>query len=378
MILMWLGSFALMLYGLSESRNALANLFSSLFKNLDSKSAIANSVLLEASPQKSLYSGMALYNLRVLDGTSSVFMMCLSSLGAWWVFLLAFLFMKINGLVALGLAAILFLSFLPAKVSSLRKGLIAVGIFLLGGEMMLRQSSMLSLMMGESNLAFFMADGRFGAVLVLFLLAAVLSAFVEIEFWSLVLGMALLISNTVSLNGALALFAGERVGRVLLFWWRTQKLNQACRHLGKFFGWVSSSGAVLGLFVAGAIRESSSWGYSSGMISVQDKLSFYLVLCLVICLFQFASQMVWGHFASRIKVVDLQEAKYFPTFWLERKLLADSVRVWARGKVHQRISEIRYHQQGLNTVKAGQIPEIMQNRLRDEEQQLAALAKALI
>lgn len=49
------------------------------------------------------------------------------------------------------------------------------------------------------------------------------------------------------------------------------------------------------------------------------------------------------------------------------------VMAWAKAKIHKRLSEIRYHLQGLTTLKEGQVPEHIQVRLKSEEQELTKL-----
>lgn len=385
MILMWLGSFVLVLWGMTESRKYAAMLFwdlqkkfygagfegstSTLFRRL------ASTVLLEVSPQRSLYTGMSLYNMRIVTQRSAVLMMCLSTLGAWWILVLGMLYLNLNGLLLLGVSSLMFVGFLQlSRLQNFLKFLAATGIFLLGGEMMLRQASMLPMMLGQGDLAFFLADGRFMTVGALLFAGILISFVIEEEFWTFPLALSLLLSNTISFNGVLGLLAGERLGRMILFWWRTRSLNQACQRLGSQFALVSSLGAIVGLLIAGEARSTLAFGG----LPAQDKIVWLVLLLGVILLFQFVAQMVWGHFGAAIKVDELQEVKYFSSSWKQRQLLSPVGLVWAKSKVHQRLSEIRYHLQGLETVKAGQIPETIQARLKTEEEQLSKLENEVL
>ncbi|MDG0816993.1 hypothetical protein [Bdellovibrio svalbardensis] len=386
MILMWLGSFVLMMFGLSTSQKYAAEFFAGLQKKFFDKGLdtnlgtmfirAADVVLLETSPQKSLYAGMGLYNLRVLALRPSTLVMCLSTLGAWWVLILGFLFMSFNGLFLMGLCSLMFLSpFVSVKVDKVLKWIFFTGLFLLGGEIMLRNSSILQSTLGESDLVFFLADGRFPAMLGLLLAGIVLSLIVQIEFWTLALGLSLLFTNVLSLNGAIGLLAGERIGRMLLFWWHTRSLNQDCRRLGTQFAVVSSLGAFVGLVMAGVVRETVNLGYSTGMASFQDKSLQFMMLFIVILLFQFIAQMIWGHFAVQFKVDEMQEPKYISKSWFRPEFFSTTSMAWAKGKVHKRLSEIRYHVAGLGTLKEGQVPEHIQARLKAEEEQLTVIEK---
>lgn len=382
MILMWLGSFVLLLFGLSESQKVLAHIFSRsqidlLEKNSDKSLAFLFSrylgvVLLEGSPLKSLHSGMAAYNLRVSPLQSAILWMCLSTLGAWWALLLGSFFLNVNGLLLLGIGALSYLGLLRGRLTlNYLKLSLYVGIFLLGGDLSLRNASVLLNLLGTGDVVFFLADGRFLSVLGIMLIGVLLTVFVSIEFWSVCLALTLLVANVISVNGALALFAGERIGRMLLFWWRTRELNQDCRRIGWQFSLVSASGAFFGFMIAGILRGDGAIGFSGDMDLFRQKTLEFLSLSAVILIVQFLSQMVWGHFGSKLKVDEIQEGRYVPKSWTEQELISIEALTWIRAKVQKRLSEIRYHRQGLQTVKEGQIPEVLQARLKAEEDQLS-------
>lgn len=388
MILMWLGSFVLVLWGLRQSRAEAAILFAGLQKRFYARGLegifssmlqrILGVVFLEASPQRSLYSALSFYNMRILKQRPAILMMCLSTLGAWWILVLGLLYLNVSGLFFLGIGFLLFIPLLNGPLlSPFLKWIAMTGLFLLGGEMMLRQGSILPMLLGTSEWAFFLSDGRILAVLGLLLTSLILSLLIEEEFWVVPLALSLVISNTVSLNGALGIFAGERLARVLLFWWRSRVLNQECRRVGWQFSLSSGLGVLVGLFGAGAVRSEIAWGFS-GSEGMQDKILIVILLFVLILFCQFVAQMLWGHFGSRVKVDEMQEGKYFKVSWGQKDLLSHSGLAWARARVHQRLSEIRYHLQGLETVKPGQIPDVLQARLKTEEQQLSQLENEVL
>lgn len=384
MILMWLGSFVLMMFGLTESQKQLAHLFAklqrtSLEKGLETTtgkmfSRILVITVLEVSPQKSLYSGMALYNLRVLSLKASNLLMCLSTLGAWWVVILGLLFLSFNGFFLLGVCALGLTGFgLTPKTRQLLKWIFATGVFLVGGEMMLRNASVISTILGQGEAAFMLADGRFGAVFMILLASLFMSFVVRVEFWSLAMGLGLLVTNTLSFNGALGLVAGERIARMILFWWQSRNLNQECRRIGLQFSLVSIVGVIAGFLVAGEIRSLFYLGFSSDLSSFQERSLQFVLLFAVMLGFQFVAQMIWGHFGSQVKVDEIQEGKYIPSSWVEMELTSNGIMAWAKQKVHKRLSEIRYHLAGLGSLKEGQVPENIQARLQEEEKQLSGL-----
>lgn len=384
MILMWLGSFVLMLFGLSESQKHLSRLLRGLQVGFLNKGFDApfvkmliralDVVVLEASPQKSLYSGMALFNLRLVSLRPAVLIMCLSILGAWWLLLLGLLFLSFNGFFLLGLCLLGFINTAQMpKLKGMLQLIFAVGIFLIGGEMMLRNSSVIQTLLGQSELAFVMADGRFAAVFGILACSILLSLLVQVEFWTMALGLSLLVTNVVSFNGALALVAGERIGRMILFWWHCRSLSEDCRKLGRQLSLASIFGVCAGFFLAGEVRSLFYFSFSSDLSSLQDKsLQFILMLGLIL-LGQFVLQMLWGHFASQRPSEDLPRAQYFSVLWIQSDLLSLGVWQWAQDKVQKRINEMRYHLQGLKSLPEGQIPEPLLARLKQEEAQLSNL-----
>ncbi|UYL10095.1 hypothetical protein B9G69_005825 [Bdellovibrio sp. SKB1291214] len=385
MILMWLGSFVLMMFGLTMSQKYAALLFQGfqkyfLDKNLDQPKMIKmfqyclDVVLLEVSPQKSLYAGMGLYNLRVLSLRPAVLVMCLSTIGAWWVALLGMLFLSFNGSFLLGLCVLgLISSVLTPKTRTVLQWIMGTGIFLIGGELVLKNSNVLIMALGQSEFAFFLADGRIVSIVSILLAAALISLVVRVEFWSLALGLSLLFVNAISINGAIALVAGERIGRMLLFWWHTRSLNQDCRRVGMQFSLASILGTILGLLLAGEVRVTMNMGYTSEMTAYQDKSVQFVLLFLIILGVEFVAQMVWGHFGGATKVDEIQDAKYISAVWFSEEYASAGVYQWAKAKIHKRLSEVRYHMQGLNSLQQGQVPEHIQLRLKAEEAELTKI-----
>ena len=375
MILIWLGSFAVMLFGMSESQKQISKFTFEWQKNILSKGLETSFskmllgslalVVAEASPQKSLHSGLVLFNLRILGLRASLLQMCLSVLGAWWILLLGFLFLGVNGFFALGLGSLVFLNVgLTEKWKVGLRALFSMGLFLVGGESVFRNSSVLLTTLGQSELAFFLADGRFGSMVLLGLLGIVLSFFVQVEFWSFALGLSFLISSTISINGALGLVVGERIGRMLLFWWRSRVLSLDCQRLVSQLTLSSVAGTLMGLIAVGVLRD---------LFLVQDKSLFFVAIMMIVLFCQFVGQMTWGHFANKVQSTEAVKAQYILPTWMNEEVLPAGVQAWARGKIQVRLGEIRYHLQGLGSLREDQVPGTLKARLRDEEQQLSKL-----
>lgn len=311
MILMWLGSFVLMLFGLTESQKYFAQFFSESRNGLLKKGITGNTGVMflralaiavtDVSPQKSLRSGFDLYSSASTSKKGSILLMCLSTMGVWWALILGLLFLGLSGLFVIGFCALGLVRFWTnPKVEMFLKWIFSAGLFLVGGELMLRNSSIVQTLLGQSDLAFFLADGRFFAVLGLMLAGIILSLFVRIEFWSLALVLGLLVTNALSFNGALGLVAGERIGQLILFWWLNRSKNSS--RIAQQFALVSIIGIFVGLLIVAEARSAFYFGLSTDMSALQNKTYQFVIAYSLILFFQWLGQMVWGHFAGQAKV----------------------------------------------------------------------------
>lgn len=242
--------------------------------------------------------------------------------------------------------------------------LLMMGLFLLGGELTFRNSSVLITSLGQSDLAFLLADGRFLAMSFLMGFSFLVTLAVRLEFWSVALALCLLTSSTISINGALGLLVGERVAHLALFWRRTRGLTHECERAGNFLTLSSFAGLMVGFFVVGTFRDG---------ILIQDKSLFLILMLVTLLLFQFVGQMIWGHFASQKTFNDPTEVKYLGPSWIDQGLFMSGGQAWAKEKVQGRLGEIRYHIAGLKSLPEGSVPAPLKARLLDEEKQLSQL-----
>lgn len=310
MILMWLGSFVLMMFGLTESQKCVAQFFLDLKNQLLAKGSEGKLgtmffrslgvSLVEASPQATLKSRMVFDNSGEVSSRERILLMCLSPFGAWWVLVLGFLFLSFSGNFVLGFCAVgLIAALRTPKMDLFLKWLFACGVFLIGGEMMLRNASIIQTLLGQGDLAFFLADGRFVPVLGVMLVSIILTFFIQTEFWAFALALSLLVTNTMSFNGALGLVVGERIAQMILFWWQSRSLSQDFQRMGKQMSFVSIIGIFGGFLIVAEARRTFYFGFSSDLSSVQYKSFQFVILFSTILFFQWLAQMIWGHFASQ-------------------------------------------------------------------------------
>ena len=380
MMFIWLGSLALLLFGWNLMWRSVNELASSLHKTLLEKRSpetvylfarILSLNLSTASAKANVQDGILCWNLALKKRRESVLRLCLSSLGWILPLLVTTLYLGFSGYFVLGVAFFGFFSFTQKYTSkSLWGALCGLGIFLIGSEVSLRQAPMLLNALGAGELTFFLADGRFTAVLSLVLLSLLISMFLNIEMWSLVVALSLLVTNVVSLNGALGLVTGELLALPILMIWRTRKMAVVQKRTILLFGLSSMIGTLLGFWMAGELRSILGLGFSDEFSAYQGRIMQIVLLTTVVLGVQILVLMILGHFLSKETEADVFDGVgYLDSSW--KTDLSPALKEWLDARVSQRLSEIRYHIQGLQSLPAGKVPVPVQNRLILEEKQLS-------
>jgi hypothetical protein len=311
---MWLGSLVLIIAGAVLAHKYLRELGSEFKKtliygieNLTFSKVffrLLGLALIDVSPQATLSSSIEYHKKSIMTLRMQVLLMCLSSLGVWLALFLGLLFMNFNGLFLLGICSVGLLSvFRKEPLNRYLKFIFAVGLFLVGGESVLRNSNLILNLLGESDFIFFLADGRLQAVLGLIFFSILVTLFVQIEFWSLFFALSLFCSNILSLNGALGLVIGERIAALILFWWNTKNLNQESLGLKTQFIGVSFLGLIAGLLFVGELRSLFVFEFSQSLTAIQDKSIQLLIFFTLVLFMQWMFQMTWGHFFIKKKVL---------------------------------------------------------------------------
>lgn len=384
MILMWLGSFALIVFSYLATQKYLNQRLSPLqskflvTKAKESDVALVlrslSVVAMDVSPLKTIFTAIAKLNTQVGKERESLIQLCMASVGYWWTLILASLYLSLNGGFLLGLSLLALIPFLiPQTLRRTFYFVGCIGLFLLGSELALKNSSILQTYLGTSDFAFFLADGRWPAVFALLGLGLVFGILVRIELGSLFLAMALLVSNNISLNGAIALVAGELIGMMLFTLSQAWRVDEKTRSYVVKFAGAGILGLVIGLFVALQVRSYFVFSFSGERGQYQDKLMTLIFLVAVVLFIQTAVQMLWGHFAIRNNKVETSAVHYYPSQWMEWGLLSLSQAEFVEDGLNKRLSEIKYHAQGVKSLEAGKIPEQVLARLKTEEEELSRI-----
>ncbi len=387
MILMWLGSFVLVLFSYLATQKYLnqrtAVLQSRLMVGKDKENVVSlvlrnlSIVITDVSPIKTVFTALAKLNLQVGKDRESLMQLCMAPIGFWWTLVLASLYLSLNGGFLLGVAIFALLPIaVPKRIRQTFFFVGCIGLFLIAGEMTLRNSSLLQTILGTSDFAFFLADGRFQAVLALLGVGFVISLVTRVGLWSLFLAMALLVSNNISMNGALGLVIGELLGTVAFVFFQGFKVDKKTRTYISQFSMASVIGIVIGFFVVLQIRTFFVFTNFGDRNAYQDKLMILIILIAVVLAIQTAVQMAWGHFAIRLNKTEATMEgviQYFPTAWIDWELLSNSQKEFVLNGLSKRVSEIKYHSQGIKTLEEGKIPGGVLTRLKTEETELSRI-----
>lgn len=326
-----------------------------------------------ATPEQNIRLALIGWNLRLIAKRNAMVLLCLTHVGVFLSLALGFLYLKFNGLFLL---SALLLLFVPLKETFRNRVLlvVALGVFLLGAELSLKNMSVIQSTLGHSSWAFFLADGRFGAVAFLFFCSLIASLAIRLQGWSLFLGLALVSGGVISFNGALGLIAGEGIAFCILALLYSRHFAPLEASWTKVWSALGAVGTLLGFWLAGEVR---GFNYELAQSSQISERSALLVICaFIMYVTPLMLQMIWGHFACK-KEVDEAPVRYLSLKALREMGIATPATTFVLQKFAARLSEIRYHWMGVQNLKQNEVPPFMLERLKREMGELEALDKGL-
>jgi len=382
MILMWLGHVVVAIAALFGFGWAISNSFYWLQKRflaLPEKISIFKMLVTTkqcgiglGSFLRTQYSAVALLNSRSFSRRHGILLMCLSSAGTWTTMLMIALAWQMGGQILTGISLLLFI-YSRWKRSSLNLFYICVtmGAVLIGLQGALEKQSILMSVLGEGDLHFLLADGRFSAQLLWLVVSFVVTLILGVESWAVFLSLVLVVAGSLSLNGAVAFIIGEMLAHVWMLWWRSRKLNQDVRALTKGYAIYSTLGLVLAFFAAGILREAFVTVFTFEGNQLTEKswqfFSFYFLIVVI----QALTVMTWGHFAAKIKVEEVQTGEYFPIDWISRTLVSNEILDFILKKLNGRLDLLLAQKKDLDSKDRAQIPAAF---LKEHEREMTQLA----
>lgn len=382
MILMWLGPVVLAivaLYGFSLAVSACLRGLQNRFLALPPSTSIPNMMVTAklcsiglGSFLRTQYSAVALLNSRCSSRRYGILLMCLSVAGTWTTMLALAMAWQVNGAAFLGLAFILYL-YLNLRHRSLELFyfVFGLGTFLVAMQLVLQQQSTLMMALGESDLHFMIADGRFPAQLLWLVVSFALTLLIGVESWAVIIAVVLVVGGSMSLNGGVALIIGEMLAHVWMLWWRSRKLNQDTVALVKGYAIANTVGLVLAFFVAGFMRNAFAWTITFEGNQLTEKSWQFFSLYFVIMVVQCLAVLTWGHFAAQKKVDEVQRGEYFSTIWISQGLVRSSLLDFILKKLNERLDLLHAQQRELDAKDRAQIPAAF---LKEHDHEITQLA----
>lgn len=382
MILMWLGTFVgavVALWWFGYSINAISGGLQKRFLNMPDPSPSIKTMITTkfcglgmGSFLRTQYSAVALLNTRAFSRRHGVLLLCLSSAGTWVTMLTMLLAWQFDGTILIAPWLVLFLICRVAGISPhWVRPLLAFGALMTLLQAVLMRQSILMTTLGESDLHFMLADGRLPAQLLWVAVSFVVTMLLGVESWAALLALVLVVSGSMSLNGAIAFIIGEMLGHVWLLWWRSRKLNQDVKDVTKNYALVSTLGLVIAFFAAGMLREIFAWNVKFESNQLTEKSLQVLALYFVIVAIQALAVLAWGHFAAQKKIDEVQTGEYFPIRWISLSLISNEVLDFMLKKLSVRLELLLAQKKELDSKDRAQIPA---NFLSEHEKEITQLA----
>lgn len=282
---------------------------------------------------------------------------CFADLGLWLVLLVCGFFLQLNGLFVVAAAGwslvIIALGYRPAWLRALTSAILFFGLFLVFGEAFLRFSS--GWMSGETgDLAMLLADNRPVAVLVLTVAMTIVSGVSGLEFLAPALALGGLASGVLSLNGAVALMWGERVGLSVRLAIQSRKQIPSVRRLGNLLMISAIIALPLAFVTLGVARD--ALGPSGGRESLPLLIGNFITFTILTMIPFLAVASVLGHFSAQKTSDDLMERASLPQKWLREGAIGPfQVQVFKQG-LRTRRSEIERLRRGFNDEEWMKVP----------------------
>ncbi|MBC7371240.1 MAG: hypothetical protein H7326_06730 [Bdellovibrionaceae bacterium] len=377
-MILWIADLTILMTGLFLFRGAISQLGSyfqnrflafpdkgvGTFKMLEGTALCAVS---HGSFLQNQYGAMALLNSRSYSKHYAVLLLCLGILGMWTTLFGALVLWKIEASYFIAAAVVFYFSerwF--SRGRQIFKMLLGLGMLSMGSAMLIQAQPQIIALLGESDFHFLLADGRFGAQLALLLGSFIVTAFIGLESWTVFVGIAFLVSGTLSLNGAVALVIGELLAHVWVIAWRARKLNQDAKSVSISYAIAGSCGLILGFFIAGLLRTVFAWGYTFEGNELENRVWQFLAMFIVIIFSQLIPLMVWGHFAARKKLEEIQKGEYFARSWLHQGLLSKSFIAFVIANLEKRLGLLEKQTRGLSPEELKQVPATFQKQHETE------------
>ncbi|MBX3032803.1 MAG: hypothetical protein KF865_02685 [Bdellovibrionaceae bacterium] len=338
----------------------------------------AAAALMEPSMWANRVQAAMLQNFRLRSWRANLLLACLSFLGLWAAFLAANLFLNISGLFLLSVGGVILIlsTVLWPSARAAAQGFFFLGLFLWAGESSLRFTT--TWVAGATtDWSMLLADGRFVGSLCLFGIGLLSGALLRLEFLMLSAALVGLSAGVLSVNGAVALWLGERAGLMLALAFSVRHLTKSTRLLVWKTTAVTVAASFIALLLLGYVRDVLGPVSTLGSEGVLERLSLFLMLSAVMEAPVALSLLIWGHREGSRTPEDLFEVKYAgEKIWraggLRRPML-----IWMRDGLVRRRADIGRFRGEFNETDWQKVPPAVRNASTRESEALESLLQTL-
>lgn len=333
--------------------------------------------LLDPSPAAVRVQASTAQALRLRSWRLNLMAVCFAELSQAVLIAVGLFFLGIGGLFPLsaGVFLMAFARFRPRELRPAGALLFFFGLFLWAGETGLRFAPG-TVGMEAQGLAMWLADGRPAAVSLWFLAATALAALTGFEFLALSATMMGLASGALSLNGAVALLWGERLGLVLRWWWQSRGQIASVRAMtkGVLAGHLL---AVLFSFLLLGFARDFMGAAAYGREGLGTILMDFLALSLWTVVPFLAFVCLWGHFAGRRSPEDMLQNGQVPEAWFTSQDLRSSMIPWFLEGLCARRAELKRLNGGFTDEEWKKVPPPVRQASEKESLHLEKTSRAL-
>lgn len=271
--------------------------------------------LLQPNPKN--YINYLIHKLKLQSGElrSALLSFCLCLLTLWPAFLFASLYLSTNSIFILGIGFVILIIANVSKIIFSRNatandqirnlGRMIIGFALVGlsFELTMKWSALIHTWGQESEITYFLADGRFFTLLQMLILGLLLSVLLSYEGWFWVWPLFLYTGGMLSLNGAMALFASGILSGFIVIFIKGRSFSGIQRNLVRNGAIVGALATIVSFLIFGALRGNIGQ-LGASFEELQNQKLFSLICGWLVILFPTTiALMIWGHFAYQRETV---------------------------------------------------------------------------
>lgn len=313
-------------------------------------------VISDPSPASNRTQALLFQALRLRSWRTNLMQFCFADLGYWLIFLIGLFYFQVGGVFVLAFGGLLLLAtgFRWPPLKALAGGVLAVGFFYLLSEVALRMSGP-AFGADVSDLTMLLADNRPLALLAISLLMTLLVALTGAEYLGFAAALLGLSSGILSLNGAVALVWGERLGLTVRWMWESRGHVSSVRRMTRLLLFSDVVAWPMALLLLGFLRDFLQIAAPTQEDLLQSLEAFLFLSALTLIPFTL-SGLVFGHFLGAKAPDDLLDPPKTPDLWIRSVAFRMGLVAPCLQALRNRQDEIERVRTGFNTLEWQKVP----------------------